>query len=224
VFLYVSEAQARVIPMPCKHVNAECHWNHSQHDCCPGLECNYWKGIFKKRYKCAVKVTPTATPTRIPTETPKPTDTPCPSLTPTPTEVPEPTSSPEPTVTLEPTVEPTPVVTEAPIVVKHHTPNPVAPLCQDSIPTGVNDIWVTNEVFNDGLLTVRWGTNPNYGKVNIIYTDTTPGDWKYGIWGTDNDGIERIGELTNGTHYWFAVQYVNGCSQGEWSDAFDPLP
>ena len=78
-------ATPRVTPTPnqCKHEEAECQWNASQHDCCTGLSCEKWKVTGDtQRYKCEVPKTPTptiaptSTPTATPTATPKPTKTP----------------------------------------------------------------------------------------------------------------------------------------------------
>jgi len=110
----------------CKHENAECYWNHSNNDCCAGLDCNYWKTTGgTRRYKCETKPTPTPTPvckeegrcdhdwqccsgdchrgeckevkpTPTPTEEPEPTPTPTEEPEPTPTPTQEPTPTPEP--------------------------------------------------------------------------------------------------------------------------------
>jgi hypothetical protein len=97
----VNKAQAKA----CKSENSECHWNNSQHDCCPGLYCNFWKmDRSEMKYKCEAQ--PTVTPTAYPTTTP----TVVPTSTPTvePTRQPDPT----PTPTVEPTSEPTPTPEE----------------------------------------------------------------------------------------------------------------
>jgi cysteine-rich repeat protein len=84
-----------VTPTPgvCKHLNAECLWNESEHDCCPGLGCNYWKSNWKKinghwveekKYKCEALPTPTNTPMPTSTPTVKPTITPTSTPTPVP--------------------------------------------------------------------------------------------------------------------------------------------
>ena len=89
----------KVEAQSCKHENAECQINASGHNCCPGLDCNFWKiDKGKAKYKCEAVVVPTATPTEMPE----------------PTQEPEPTEEPEPSVT----------VTQTPRV---HVPGPQNP-------------------------------------------------------------------------------------------------
>lgn len=181
-----------------------------------------------------------------PTPTPSPTATPTPQPTVTPTVEPTITPSPTPTVEITPTPtvepcddcnEPTPTPTETPRVtptpteVPQSTPSELeqsssstaTPSCPDLTPTQVKDIWVENPVQNDGKLTIRWGTNPAYGKAHIRYSEVD-GEWRYALLNTDNDGSEEIGGLKNGTHYWFQVAFVQNCAVGSYSSSFDPLP
>lgn len=165
-------------------------------------------------------VEPTVEPTNTPE--PTPTDVVEPSVTPEPTE--EVTPTPTEEVTPEPTREPTQAPTaehHEDAVLTNNTTN--TPFCSEATPTRVEDIWVENPIQNDGKLTVRWGTNPNYGKAHIRYSEID-GEWRYALLNTDNDGTEEISGLQNGVHYWFSVAYVNGCSVGTYSRSFDPLP
>lgn len=148
---------------------------------------------------------------------------------PTVTVIPEPTDvpSPTPSPTQEPEPTRTPEATPSPVIDRIETPSSVGvstPSCPDQVPTKVEDVWVDTGVKNDGQITVFWGQNSNYSKVHIVYTDAEPGNWRYALLDTDNDGSESIGGLQNGVHYWFAVQYVNGCAPGPLSDWVDPLP
>jgi hypothetical protein len=180
----------------------------------------------------AVCPTPTVTPTSAPTATPTiaPTVTPVPTVEVTPTPTQEPTVTPTPTQEVTPTPTETPRITPTPTEVPQSTPSEPeqssgnsTPSCPDLTPVKVNDIWVENPVSNDGKLTIRWGTNPSYGKAHIRYSEVD-GEWRYALLNTENDGTEEIGGLKNGTHYWFQVSYVNGCMPGPYSHSFDPLP
>lgn len=118
-YLLLSKASC-VSATSCKHLNAECYWNMSGHDCCPGLSCNFWelKKDGSSKYKCeGVEITPTPTPTSTPTATPTAT----PTITPTPT----------------PTVEPTPTSESTPT--PEATPNPDVCPNLDGIQTSVPD-------------------------------------------------------------------------------------
>lgn len=162
---------------------------------------------------------PTPTPTATPTPTVSP--TPSPTVSPTPTPSVEP--SPTPTETPRPTETPKP--TEAPSQPSSNTSTASAPVCGDTVPGSVANIYVDRGVANDGKLEVRWlPAEPKANKAHIRYTDGQVGDWRYALLNTDNDGIEEIGGLVNGTHYWFQVAQVNNCSVGEWSQPFDPVP
>ena len=128
---------------------------------------------------------------------------------------PEPTPDPEPTPTEEPKQEST-----------TSTPSkPSAPQCKDWVPGGVANIYVDRGTPNDGALEVRWLSDEPIGpEAHIRYTDGDPGDWRYALLNTPNDGVETISGLKNGQHYWFSVAQVNGCAVGTWSGAYDPLP
>lgn len=178
--------------------------------------------ILLEGEKECVFVTPTISPTVVPTSQPTPTELPdfCPEegYQPYGPCLPEVTPTPE-----EPRVTPAeaPSTPHEDTVLTNNTTN--TPSCSDLTPIRVTDIWVENPVQNDGALTVRWGTNPNYNRVHIRYSEVD-GEWRYALLNTDNDGTETISGLKNGVHYWFQVAYVNGCSVGAFSRSFDPLP
>ena len=138
-------------------------------------------------------------------------------------EVPEPTPTPEVT----PTPDPTPTPTDEPEEKKSwaKTEPAEAPVCEDSTPGGVANIYVDRGTPNDSCLEIRWlNDEPVADNAHIMYTDGNPGDWRFALLDTENDGVEEICGLQNGTHYWFTVAQVNGCAVGAWSDAYDPLP
>ena len=125
----------------------------------------------------------------------------------------------------EPEVTPTPTPTATPSATpEERHDNPGAPVCGDSVPANVANIFVDSGVLNDGKLEVRWlPSEPKGNKAHIRYSEVD-GQWRYALLNTDNDGHEEIGGLTNGTHYWFQVAQVNGCAVGNYSRSFDPLP
>jgi hypothetical protein len=131
----------------------------------------------------------------------------------------------EPDPEPEPEPDPEPVTPEVQVI-STETSRAYPVSCADGVPGDVHNIYVDTGIPNDGKLEVRWLDSDNEGatKAHIRYTDGQPGDWRYALLNTDNDGSEVIGELTNGVHYWFQVALVNGCAVGNWSDAFDPLP
>ncbi len=154
----------------------------------------------------------------------QPTPTATPILTPTPTL--------ELTPTITPTATPSATVTQTPCgdeckpkeVTKTQ---PAAGICTAGVPGNVGNIYVATGIPNDNKLEVRWSNaSPNEGaeKAHIMYTDGKPGDWRYALLDTNNDGTEVIGGLVNGKHYWFVVALVHECSVGSWSNAFDPTP
>lgn len=170
--------------------------------------------------------TPTGRPTPTPTRKPNPTPTSPPRQTPTPTQKPTPTPTTTPRVTPTPTSipQPTPTPTEAPKQ-ESTTSTPTTPVCEDWVPGGVSNIYVDRGVPNDGKLEVRWlSDDPKGNEAHIRYTDRDPGDWRYALLNTPNDGVETISGLENGVHYWFSVAQVNGCAVGSWSASYDPLP
>lgn len=99
-----------------------------------------------------------------------------------------------------------------------------APTCSDSKPGKVANIYVDPGKPNDGKLEVRWlPEEPKASKAHIRYSEVD-GDWRYAKLDTENDGVEEIGDLKNGVHYWFQVAQVNGCAVGDYSRSFDPVP
>lgn len=159
-----------------------------------------------------------------PTVTPVPTVTTAPSATPTFT--PSPTSIPEVTVTPRVTPEVTPTVTETPQrndVVRLSTNTTSTPTCDILKPESINDVWLQPDASNNGTLVLRWGVNDKYSRVNVVY-GLTPGDMRYSLLNTENDGVEEIKGLANGTHYWFSVANLDGCAVGDYEVWRDPLP
>jgi hypothetical protein len=99
----------------CKHENAECFWNMSGHDCCPGLDCQFWKWSgWQMRFKCHPAPTPTPTPTPSPSPSPSPSPTASPTASPTESPSPSPTESPSGSPSCSPSIEPSPTPTETP--------------------------------------------------------------------------------------------------------------
>lgn len=125
----------------------------------------------------------------------------------------------------QPTPTPTPSPEPEKTVTTQSQPGPAsAPVCSDSVPGEVANIFVDTGTPNDGKLEVRWlPKEPKGSKAHIRYSEVD-GEWKYSLLNTDNDGVEEIGSLVNGTHYWFQVAQVNGCAVGPYSRSFDPLP
>lgn len=153
-------------------------------------------------------------------------------VTPTPTDEPTPTPTDEPECEVEceePEITPTP--TEEPCRENCGTPptfagsSTEAPICSDRVPGKVANIFVATGTPNDGKLEVRWlSDEPKGNKAHIRYTEGNGENWNHALLNTDNDGIEVIGGLINGTHYNFQVVQVNGCAVGPWSSTYDPLP
>lgn len=169
-----------------------------------------------------------------------------PTATPTPTViVEEPTATPTPIIVVdEPTVTPTPEVDEVtptPTQQPRVTPTPEekvqvsssreesvssstgTPSCGDLSVPEVPQAWLQPDAEGNGVLIPRWGTN-QYGKVDIRWSPDTSDMNRYSLLNTNNNGVEEIGALDNGTHYWFQVRFRNGCQTGEWSNMVDPLP
>ncbi len=163
---------------------------------------------------------------------PTPTD----EVTPTPTDTPNPCEGnlnasldavvevcvtptiPEPSVT--PTSPPTVQVEE-----QHNAgSSATTPSCGDSVPGVVANINVLVGTPNDGKLTVQWSLPEGADKVHIRFAQYGQQGWPYSLLNTENDGHEEIGGLTNGVNYRFEVAGVNGCSVGNWSNSFDPMP
>lgn len=128
---------------------------------------------------------------------------------------------PEPT----PTEKPSPTPTPEQKVGDPEPSKPQAPSCDAWTPGEVANIYVDRGVPNDNCLEVRWlPKEPTSNKAHIKYTNSNPGEWRYALLDTDNDGVELICGLNNGEHYWFTVAQVNSCAVGGFSSAFDPLP
>lgn len=162
-----------------------------------------------------------------------PTVTPTVTLTATPTPTTEPeceeecvTETPTPTPTEEPRVTPTetPAPTETPKE-EHGAPlsAPTFASCSELPPTMVQDKWYSDYKVagNTAELTVHWGLNSEYPKVNIAYGENI-NEWRYAVLGVDNNGSYTIGSLKPNQSYWFQVAYVRGCAVGPYSAPFDP--
>jgi len=207
----------------CKHENAECYWNHSENDCCAGLDCNYWKTTGgTRRFKCEVQPTPTNTPTPTPTEKPKckesgrcEHDHECCSgdchkgeckvvkPTPTPTQEPEPT----PTPTEEPKGDGRPFEAVPPVV--NNTTE--APQCHDVAPTKVGENF---HIFRNGDTAIAKWIPTEGDKVQIYYKQNSSLDWQYALRDIPNNGYAVINGL--GTmDITFALQESQGCAGGK---------
>lgn len=128
------------------------------------------------------------------------------------------------------TPTPTPSPTQPPVVVTTQSSSgfsapsmPNAPTCPDLKPTMVHDVWYSNYKITGktASLILHWGTNSNYGKVNIAYGENR-NEWRYAVLNIDNNGQFTIGGLKPRQTYWFQVAYVAGCMPGDYSNAIDP--
>lgn len=149
-------------------------------------------------------------------------------VTPTPTNTPqcdedceEPTPTVTPTPQVTPTVTPTPTstvhaTTEA---TKHHSSGGGCP----HLPDAITHFSVEQGTPNDNTLHLYWPIALHAQWINILYTDTVPGDWKHGVQ-VDNNGSFDIRQLKNGTHYWFTLQAVSDCGMTPATVSIDPLP
>lgn len=194
----------------CKTKNAECHWNMSGHDCCPGLSCNFWRfDGGRKKYKCETIVVPTispkptATPTVEPTVTPTVTPTVEPTVTPTPE--PEVTPTPEPEVTPAPE-QPQIKVEEAPVFfapIPDTSCKEISPVKAPANPL----VWRSG---NDAI--VQW--QPTEGRtVNIYYYNNHDRNDAHALRDILNNGKVSIGYL--GSKDWtFGIQQSNDCAGG----------
>lgn len=91
------------------------------------------------------------------------------------------------------------------------------------VPTSITGFDVQNATMNDNTLEMVWdeeSTDATSINVRYGYED---GVWLFTTTST-NDGFEAIGGLTNGVHYWFSLQAVNDCGEGDWTGSVDPLP
>lgn len=164
-------------------------------------------GSVNKPGNCA---TPTPSPTITPTSTPTATPSASPTQSPVPSESPSPEPSSEPT----PTATPTPVVrVETPLTVAG------APVCGDTAPAKIPNIFVDNA--GVGKLEVRW--IPTGGDKAHIFYGLEVGKPLFSLIDTPNDGVEVIGGLNSGSHYWFAVTNGSGCAWSQLSDWYDPV-
>lgn len=148
------------------------------------------------------KVCATATPTASPSATPEVTPSPEPSVTPTPEVTPQPSVTPSPEVRVE-----TPL-TDAGVGE-----------CTDVAPAKIPVIFVDNA--GVGQLEVRW--MPTGGDKAHIFYGLEVGKPLFSLIDTPNDGVEVIGSLVSGKHYWFSVTNGQGCAWSSLSDWYDPI-
>jgi hypothetical protein len=113
----------------------------------------------------------------------------------------------------EPGPAPEPVRVETPLT------EAGAPVCGDVAPAKIPNIFVVNA--GSGKLEVRW--IPTGGEFAHIFYGAKAGESQYSLINTPNDGVEVIGALNPGQHYWFAVTNGGGCAWSSLSDWFDPI-
>jgi hypothetical protein len=74
----------------------------------------------------------------------------------------------------------------------------------------------------DNKLDLSWSAEMG-DKVEIKFSED-PEDLRWTII-TENDGHEQVGNLENGTHYWFTMRTINSdCAMSNWTPIVDPLP
>jgi len=211
----------------CKNENAECQWNHSQHNCCPGLDCNFWKeDRGHDKYKCEATVSPSPSPSVSPSPSPSPSPSvsPEPSSSPEPSDSPEPSSSPEPSKSPEPSVEPSPTPTPIPGTPEGpkepgYTNNPGgAPQCQDGM---VLQLPGNAHVVRSGSSAIVNWFNTGGNSANIYYKEVGEGNWKYSVLDIDTTGrldnfvSVTINDLNPSLGYTFGIQQKANCGGGE---------
>lgn len=208
------------VQIQCKHENAECSVNDSNHPCCSGLSCVPFN-THSGNGKCQTVPTLTPTPTTKPTATPTP--------TPTPTQKPRECDEDCVTPTVTPTPTSAPVVSEASTAgSENNVPSGPSsstdtPSCGNPQPPMVQDLWYSDyKVTGDtAQLTLHWGRNDQYNKVNIAYGEQI-NTWNYGALNVEDTGSFVIGSLKPHQRYWFQVAYLNGCAIGLYSHPVDP--
>lgn len=154
-------------------------------------------------------------------EEPEPSITP--SVTPPP-QCEEECEEPTPSVTPTPTVTPTPIHSPSPRDMASHRNNHSSGGGCPNLPDAITHFSVETGTPNDNTLHLYWPIALHTQWVNILYTDTVPGDWKYSVIRADNTGSFDVGELKNGTHYWFTLQSVSDCGMTPATLSIDPLP
>ena len=164
--------------------------------------------------KVCASATPTASPSATPVVTATPSASPSPSSTPSESPVPSETPTPSETPEATPSSTPTPeVMVETPLT------EAGVSACDATAPAKVPNIFVTNA--GVGKLEVRWiPTGGN--KAHIVY-GLEAGKPLFSLIDTPNDGVEVIGNLVSGKHYWFAVTNGDGCAWSQLSNWYDPI-
>jgi len=94
-----------------------------------------------------------------------------------------------------------------------------APVCSEVAPAKIPNIFVVNA--GVGKLEVRW--IPTGGEFAHIFYGAEAGKPEHSLINTPNDGVEVIGALNSGQHYWFSVVNGGGCAWSSLSDWFDPI-
>lgn len=115
----------------------------------------------------------------------------------------------------------TPPAGPAPEVIRVETPTTEAgaPVCTDVAPAKIPNIFVVNA--GVGKLEVRW--IPTGGDKAHIFYGLEVGKPLFSLIDTPNDGVEVIGSLVSGKHYWFSVVNGSGCAWSSLSDWYDPI-
>jgi hypothetical protein len=155
----------------------------------------------------------------------------CPSPTVAPTATPTPTdqATPTPTPTREPELTPTPtqVPPQGPSLVAHRSGTNDGHYTSQScphLPAIINHFSVEQGTPNDNTLHIAWPIVLHTEQVDILYTDTVPGDWKHSVIDLPNTGSYDVGALKNGQHYWFTLISKSGCGATRSNLSVDPLP
>jgi len=142
-----------------------------------------------------------------------------------------PSTTPRPTATVtatatatasaEPTAEPTkePEVTQTPVIVEIGLTVAGVGECAETAPAKIPNIFVKNA--GVGKLEVRW--IPSGGEKAHIFYGLKAGSPEHSLINTPNDGVEVIGGLVSGKHYYFAVTNGSGCSWSSLSNWYDPI-
>ncbi len=176
---------------------------------------------------CAVP--PTATPT--PTSPPPPTVTPTPTIpadTPTPTPTP-PVDTPTPTP-IVPSDTPTPTITPGgptltPTATPTITPTPGSVLCTSSKPGSAPDLYQIDTTQTTATLYFVPAQSPVTDH-RVSYGTTTDANTTTALVGTGaSTGALKyvVSGLTACTRYYFKVQGLNGCTNGDWSKTVGAL-
>ncbi len=164
------------------------------------------------------EVTPTPTPTTIPTATPTPTIEPTatPTATPAPTEAPTPTPTNVPGVTLTPTDAPSASTGSS----ENSGTSSAMQICGDAVPSG-RDSWLFSATANSSTsITINFTNWQSPVDHFALEYGTQTGNYTYGV---DNFGDQystqfTINSLSANTRYFIRIRTGNGCAVGTWSN------